>query len=48
LFELASGSPPFYSTDRERMVEDIRFEELPLKEYFTKNFKSLLTGLTHK
>ena len=30
------------------MAEDIRFEDLPLKSYFSKDLKSLLLGLTHK
>ena len=30
------------------MAEDIRFEDLPLKNYFSKDLKSLIEGLTHK
>jgi hypothetical protein len=32
----------------DKMADDIRFEELPLKDYFSKNFVSLLSGLTNK
>ena len=48
LYELASGSPPFKSKNMNKMSEEIQFEELPIKSYFSKNFASLLTGLTHK
>ena len=30
------------------MAEDIRFEDLPLKNYFSKDLKNLVLGLTHK
>jgi hypothetical protein len=32
----------------EKIAEEIKYEELPLKDYFSKNFKNLLIGLTHK
>ena len=30
------------------MADDIRFEDLPLKSYFSKDLKNLILGLTHK
>jgi len=30
------------------MEEEIKFEDLPLQDYFSKELKSLLTGLTCK
>ena len=48
LFELASGQPPFQSKYIDKIAENIKYEELPLKSYFSKNLSSLLTGLTNK
>ena len=45
---MATGSPPFNSKNLDKIADDIRFEELPLKNYFSKSLTSLLTGLTHK
>ena len=48
LYELASGDPPFNNRDLEQMADDIRFEDFPLKNYFSKELKSLLLELTDK
>lgn len=48
LFELATGNPPFMNKDLEQMQEDIRFEDLPIKKEFSKDFANLLLGLTNK
>lgn len=48
LFELASGKPPFSSKNLDKIAEEIKFEELPMKSYFSKELVSLLTGLTNK
>jgi len=48
LYELASGDPPFNNRDVEQMAEDIRYEDLPSKSYFSDELESLLLGLTHK
>ena len=48
MFELATGSLPFNSKFAEKIAYEIRYEELPLKSYFSSEFSSLLTGLTHK
>jgi len=48
LYELATGEPPFASKNIEQVAEDIKFEEIPHKSYFSSVFKSILKGLTHK
>jgi serine/threonine protein kinase len=48
LFELASGKPPFVNSSIDKIADDIKFEELPMKSYFSKELVSLLTGLTNK
>lgn len=48
LYELATGEPPFSSKNLEKVAEDIKFEEIPLKSYFSDVFKSIIIGLTHK
>jgi serine/threonine protein kinase len=36
LYELASGKPPFNNKNIDKIAEDIQFEELPMKSYFSK------------
>ena len=48
LYELATGDPPYMNKDSEQMAEDIRFEDLPIKSEFSKDFSNLLLGLTNK
>lgn len=48
IYELACGEPPFNNRDLNQMADDIRFEDLPLKSFFSKDLKSLLLGLTNK
>ena len=53
LYELATGEPTFSlgngtEKDIETLYEQIKFEDLPTKNYFSENFQSLLDGLTHK
>lgn len=48
LYELASGEPPFNDRDLNHMQDEIRFEDLPLKSYFSSELESLLLALTHK
>ena len=48
LFELATGSPPFQNRDLDAMADNIRFGDLPTKDYFSEEFEELLQRLTHK
>lgn len=35
LYELAAGSPPFSSKDVEEVADNIRSEEIQMKDYFS-------------
>ena len=48
LYELATGSPPFLSSDPDIMAESIRFDDIRHKDYFSDEFKDLMDKLTHK
>ena len=48
IFELASGSPPFQCNDLEAMADNIRFGDLPSREYFSDDLEDLIQRLTHK
>jgi serine/threonine protein kinase len=48
IYEMATGSPPFKSKNMHKIASDIKFEELPMKDYFSKEMASLIQGLTHK
>lgn len=45
LFEIVEGNPPFSSTDPERLKQMLFQNDLPIKDYFSKSFSSLLQGL---
>ncbi len=48
LYELASGTPPFHSNDLEAMADNIRFGDMPTKNYFSEVFEDLIQRLTAK
>lgn len=48
MYELATGNPPFESPDMVTMADNIRFGDLPHKDYFSEEFEDLLQRLTHK
>ena len=48
MYELATGVPPFHSADLDAMADNIRFGDLPHKDYFSEEFEDLLQRLTHK
>lgn len=48
LYELATGSPPFSGRNTDKVYDDIKYEEIPMKDYFSKEFQQLLLGLTNK
>lgn len=48
LYELATGNPPFISSDPDIMAESIRFDDIRHKDYFSDEFKDLMDKLTHK
>ena len=48
LFELATGTPPFQDANLEAMADNIRFGDLPTRNYFSDEFEDLLQRLTHK
>uniref|UniRef100_A0A7S2KPB5 Protein kinase domain-containing protein n=1 Tax=Zooxanthella nutricula TaxID=1333877 RepID=A0A7S2KPB5_9DINO len=47
-FEMLTGLPPFYHSDREIMVQRIRRGELSYPAYMSSNAKSLLQGLLRR
>lgn len=48
LYEMLTGSPPFYDPDTEKMFWKIQNEPLHLPKYFSQDVKSLLQGLLSK
>ena len=48
MYELATGNPPFQNTNLEAMADNIRFEDLLMKDYFTDEFEDLIQRLTCK
>ena len=48
MYELATGSPPFQNADLDAMADNIRFGDLPHKDYFSEAFEDLIQRLTHK
>jgi serine/threonine protein kinase len=48
LFEMVTGLPPFYSTNREEMFDRIRFGTLKYPNFLSKNLINLLEGLFKK
>lgn len=48
LYEIVAGTPPFNERNQMRLLGDIQEREHPKKDYFTKNFTSLIDGLLDK
>ena len=48
LYELATGTPPFHSNNLEAMADNIRFSDMPTKDYFSEVFEDLISRLTAK
>jgi serine/threonine protein kinase len=48
LYEMVTGLPPFYSTDKTEMYEQISFHPLPMPPFISRSARSLLEGLLHK
>ena len=48
LYEIVVGDPPFQGTDHQQMKNKVMNQEFIQKDYFSKNFKSLLQGLLYK
>lgn len=42
IYELATGDPPFQSSDLEAMADNIRFDDLPTKSYFSDALEDLI------
>jgi len=47
-FQVDPGNPSQQNSDLRRMKNQIITKEVPMKDYFSKNFTSLLEGLCHK
>lgn len=53
LYELATGQPPFElghgeQRDMTKLMNDVKYEEIPRNPFFSDNFQSLLDGLMRK
>ena len=48
IFELATGETPWNNPDLEQLADEICFEDLPLRNEFSKDLRDLLLKLTHK
>ena len=48
LYELATGHLPFRSLDIDEIAEEIKYEDLPMKDYFSNDLRNLIEGLTNK
>lgn len=48
LYEMISGLPPFYTTNRDELFEKIKFGQLKYPAYITANCRSLLENLFQK
>ena len=45
MFEMLTGLPPFYTSDREELFDRIKFGSIKYPDYFTPSAKDLLNGL---
>eukprot|EP01017_Pseudomicrothorax_dubius_P028935 TRINITY_DN3482_c0_g1_i1.p1 TRINITY_DN3482_c0_g1~~TRINITY_DN3482_c0_g1_i1.p1 ORF type:complete len:363 (+),score=90.27 TRINITY_DN3482_c0_g1_i1:133-1221(+) len=48
VYEMVTGLPPFYTSNREELFRRIRNDPLPIPKYFSEALKSLLDGLFQK
>lgn len=48
IYEMLSGSPPFYSTDRKKMFDDIKHREVKFYDYHSPAARDLLSKLLIK
>jgi len=48
LFEMLTGLPPFYTSNRDELFKRIKYESLKFPSYLSMNAKSLLDGLFKK
>ena len=48
IYEMLTGHPPFYSTDRKKMFEDIKSKEIKFYNFHTASIRDLLTKLLEK
>lgn len=48
LYEMISGLPPFYTTNRDELFEKIKFGQLKYPAYITANCRNLLENLFQK
>lgn len=45
IYEMLSGAPPFYSKDKQKMLEDRLKKPIVMRDYFTPEAVDLLNGL---
>jgi serine/threonine protein kinase len=48
LYELATGQPPFQSSNLDAMADNIRFSDLPTNSVIKEELEDLIDRLTHK
>jgi serine/threonine protein kinase len=48
IYEMLTGHPPFYSTDRKKMFEDIKSREVKFHDFHNATVRDLLTKLLVK
>jgi serine/threonine protein kinase len=48
IYEMLTGHPPFYSTDRKKMFDDIRYKEVKFYDFHSPAAKDLISSLLVK